>query len=77
MAHACKLCIMTKGINGGDVASLPQTEEEFFDHLEREHHVVIPREGESQDDADRRVLASGFACDECRVVLEARLASMS
>lgn len=74
MAIGCKICIATKGLNGGDIASLPQTEEELYDHLEREHHMVVPREGETPEDADRRVLASDATCDECRVAIEARLA---
>lgn len=39
------------------------------------HPAVICREGESQADADRRVLAKPGTCPDCRLEIEARLAS--
>lgn len=48
MAIACKYCIATKGLRGSEIASLPQTDEEFANHIEREHHVPVEREGETE-----------------------------
>lgn len=72
MAHACKLCIISKGITIRDTFA---TEDELFDHLESEHHMVVPREGETQQDADRRILAGDTACAECRTAIEERLST--
>ncbi len=47
MAYGCKICILNKGIKGSEIASLPQTEEELWDHLEKEHHIPVRREGET------------------------------
>jgi len=47
MAYACKYCILTKGLKGSEVSSLPQTEEELINHLEREHHIPVRRENET------------------------------
>lgn len=74
MPIACKYCILTKGLHGSDIPGLPQTEDELFDHMEREHHVVVCREGETQEQADRRVLAKPETCPECREQIEGRLA---
>lgn len=41
MAIACKLCIATKGLKGGDIGSLPQTNEEMREHLESVHHMPV------------------------------------
>ena len=47
MAFACKYCIMYKGLKGSDVANLPQTEEELYNHIEHEHHIPVRRENEN------------------------------
>ena len=51
MAIACKYCIAIKGLKGSEISSLPQTEEELYDHIEKEHHIPVQREGESKDEA--------------------------
>ena len=54
MARACRYCIMTKGLRGSEIADLPQTDEEFCDHVEREHHIPVRREGETKEQAQKR-----------------------
>ncbi len=69
MALACKICIATKGLSGSDLAALPQTEEELFVHLEKEHHIVVTREGESIEAATERFLSTypeARTCEDCR-----------
>jgi len=39
MPFACKLCIAAHGLRGCDIAKLPQTQAEFFEHLEKVHHL--------------------------------------
>ncbi len=51
MAYACKICIATKGLRGSEIDSLPQSEEELYDHLEREHNIPVIREGETEEQA--------------------------
>lgn len=48
MALACRYCIAMKGLKGSEIASLPQTEEELFVHIEREHHIAVRREHETE-----------------------------
>lgn len=68
MALACKICIMKKGLRGSEIASLPQTEEELIEHIEREHHMPVRREGESEQQAKERFLKKypeAANCPEC------------
>jgi len=68
MAIACKLCIMEKGLRGSDIVSLPQTEEEFIAHLERDHHIPVQNEGETREDCIKRFLEKypeARTCPEC------------
>lgn len=56
MGLACRYCIADKGLR----LSSPwifESEEEFFDHLEMEHDLVIRRDGESDAEAQARVKA--------------------
>lgn len=76
MPLACKICIASKGLKGSDVGSLPQTEEELADHIEREHHTVVIRIGETKEQAIRRVLANPETCPKCVASLEAQLAEL-
>lgn len=48
MAIACKYCIMTKGLKGSELSSLPKNDEEFYNHVEKEHHIPVRREGETE-----------------------------
>ena len=54
MTIACKYCILEKGLRGSDIDSLPFSDEMFFDHLEREHHIPVRRKGETKPDAMAR-----------------------
>lgn len=54
MAIACKYCIMTKGLKGSEISSLPQTDEEFAKHIESEHHIPVGREGETEEETMKR-----------------------
>lgn len=68
MQFACRICVFEKGLRGSEIASLPKTEEELFDHMEREHHIVVRREGETAEQAEARVLAKYpeiQTCPEC------------
>lgn len=73
MPLACKICIVSKGLKGSDVGSLPQTEEELAEHIEREHHTIVIRVGETKEQALRRVLAKPETCSECVASIEAQL----
>jgi len=54
MAIACKYCIATKGLKGTDIKRLPQTDEEFANHVEKEHHIPVRREGETEQQTMER-----------------------
>ncbi len=41
---ACKICIMTKGLRGSELDTCGycfETEEEFIEHLEKEHNLIV------------------------------------
>ena len=58
MAYACKICIAQHGLRGADIANLPKTEEELFEHLEKVHGIVVredrkdapPEQAQGRDD---------------------------
>lgn len=54
MAFGCRICIMTKGLKGSDLKSLPQTQDELAEHLEREHGIVVKRDNETDEQATKR-----------------------
>lgn len=54
MALACKICILTKGLKGSEIDSLPKTDDELFDHIEQEHKMVVVRKGETRESAIKR-----------------------
>lgn len=69
MAFACKLCIMRTGLRGSEISGLPQTEEELAAHMERDHHIIVTRDGETEADAQARFLRAypdAATCAECR-----------
>ena len=57
MAIGCIYCIATKGLKGSEIASLPQTEEEFMDHIEMTHDLPVGREGETEEQTTVRFKA--------------------
>jgi len=82
VALACKICIAKHGINGADVASLPGTYEELYDHIERVHHIAVCRDGETPEEAVLRFHAAvpeawpntNCPCDACRACYHHALA---
>jgi hypothetical protein len=72
MAYACKHCILTKGLKGSEIGSLPQTLDELADHMEKEHHMPVTRDGESKEQAEARFLAKHPEAKECSECREAR-----
>jgi len=54
MALACKFCIMTNGLRGSEIGSLPQNEEELVQHIEREHHIPVRRDNETWEQCQER-----------------------
>lgn len=50
MALACKYCILAHGLKGSEISSLPQTDEELYQHIEREHHIPVRRENETPEE---------------------------
>ena len=68
MPTVCKICIMTRGLRGSEIDSLPQDEEELFDHLEKVHHMPVQREGETREQCYERFLEKypeAKTCPEC------------
>lgn len=68
MAFACKFCLATNGLRGSEIADLPQTEEELYDHIEAVHHIVVKRHGETEKQATERFVGRYPAvktCDDC------------
>lgn len=68
MALACKICIMQQGIRGSEIFSLPQTEEEMYDHMEKVHHMPVQRDEETRDECIKRFLEKypeAKTCPEC------------
>lgn len=54
MAYACKICILTKGLKGTDIPSLPTTEIELWEHIESVHHIPVRRPLETPAEALER-----------------------
>lgn len=68
MALACKICIWQKGLRSSEIASLPQNEEELADHMEKVHHMLVTREGETHEEALERFLKKypeAKSCPKC------------
>ena len=67
MAIACKYCIAERGLRGSEIDSLPETEEELIEHIERVHHMPVVRENETQEEAEQRSIET---YPEARICLE-------
>lgn len=68
MPLACKICIMARGLRGSEIGDLPQNEEELADHMEKIHHMVVSRPGETDEQAQARFLEKhpeARICPEC------------
>lgn len=53
---ACRLCVYAHGFTMAEINSLMKTEEEFLEHVERVHHIVVKRKGETHNQARKRFL---------------------
>lgn len=51
---ACRFCIATRGLKGSEIKHLSRNDDEFADHVEREHHIPVRREGESMAQCEER-----------------------
>jgi hypothetical protein len=61
MAIACKLCIARRGLTGSEIASLPQTDQEFREHLRVVHGFeVVDRQSEAEALAGMKRIGPGF-----------------
>jgi len=59
---------MEKGLKGSEIGSLPQNEEELFDHMEKVHHMPVKREDETHKECIKRFLEKypeAKTCPEC------------
>lgn len=68
MPLACRICIAEKGLRAMGIDSLHKTEEELFDHMETVHHILVTREGETDEQAIERFLEKcpeASTCPEC------------
>jgi hypothetical protein len=64
MPIACKLCIARRGLKGSEIASLPQTEEQFREHLRVVHGLnVVERQKEAEVLAGMKRIGPGFYHD--------------
>lgn len=76
MAYACKYCLLTNGLKGSEIGSLPQTEEELYEHIEKFHHLPVQRKNESKKECEERFKkenpeAGGLNC-KCPACLKNR-----
>ena len=68
MAFACLICIATRGLRGSDIKNPPKTQEELNKHLEKVHHYLVQREGETMEEAIERFLRKypeARSCPDC------------
>ena len=71
MPIACKICIMTKSLKGSDIISLPKTEDDLMDHMEKVHHMPVQRESETNEECIKRFIEKypeARTCPECVMV---------
>lgn len=65
MALGCKLCIAEHGLKGSELASLPQTVEDFEEHLRVVHGLtVVDRQKVREELAATRRLGPGIYHDD-------------
>jgi len=69
MAKGCPYCLLPggKGIGPG-IGGIFETDEEFIEHLEMEHDLVVKRPDETDDEAFARVKSKNprIGTDDCR-----------
>jgi len=70
---ACKICVAMHGLKGSEIGTLPKTQEELWDHIEKEHHIPVRRPGETELQCKERFYAANpearspktCKCPEC------------
>ena len=50
---------MRKGLKGSELDKLPKTEEELWDHIEKEHNICVQHPDESRSQAMERFINKG------------------
>lgn len=66
MAIACRYCITKKGLKGSEIKNLPQTDEEFANHVEETHGILVMREGETEEQTKQRCAKKGIVSDRMK-----------
>lgn len=73
----CRYCIMFEGVLGSEMEKWPDLNDSNADtliaeHLESHHHIPVRRDGESEDDAQQRMIqmypdigGPNCKCPEC------------
>ena len=51
----CKLCVARRGLRGADIANAPSSEAELVEHIERDHHMPVRRDDETDEQALKRL----------------------
>lgn len=65
----CRICVAQRGLKlDGSRAPLFDTDEEFMDHLEMAHGLIVPRDDETIEEATARVTARipGYGTPDCQ-----------
>jgi hypothetical protein len=67
MGLACRICIATGGLQGSEISSLLQNEEELIEHMEKVHHMPVIMPGETKQQATDRFLKKYPGAKNCPV----------
>jgi hypothetical protein len=65
MPLACKICLLTRGLRGADIGSLPTTQDELNKHIEDVHHMPVLRDGEDEAQATARFVREHPGVENC------------
>ena len=67
MARICQYCVMRYGIKGSEIEERDLSDdEEFANHLEEYHGMIVNRAGETEEQAVMRCAAKGIVSDETK-----------
>ena len=85
--RVCQICIAEKGLKGSDLEKGGEKDmdddEEFFKHIEKEHHIPVRRKGETKKQCmvrfkkDNPESGNPATCRCPSCVLERKLGSLS
>ena len=71
----CLICIAKFGFNLVDREKIMETDEDLYEHLENFHGLVVVREDETKDEAEKRCDEKGLSadrsrcrCEECKLL---------